>query len=66
MFNADSSTVRVAAGAHYARRGWWWQQLWGHHYRALWATPVTAPVLRLGALGLEPVRACAGAASWFG
>jgi hypothetical protein len=57
VFSADSSTVQVAAGAHYARRGWWWQQLWGHHYRALWATPVTAPVLRLGALGLQPVRA---------
>ncbi|MDJ0366054.1 hypothetical protein QMK33_12895 [Hymenobacter sp. H14-R3] len=56
VFNADSSTVRVAAGAHYARRGWWWQRLWGRHYRQLWATPVTAPVLRLGAMGLQPVR----------
>jgi hypothetical protein len=57
VFGADSSTVQVAAGAHYARRGWWWQHLWGRHYRALWATPVTAPVLRLGAVGLQPVRA---------
>ncbi len=56
VFNADSSTVRVAAGAQYARRGWWWQHLWGRHYRALWATPVTAPVLRLGAVGLQPLR----------
>ena len=56
-FSPDSSTVRVAAGAAYARRGWWWQHLWGRHYRALWATPVTAPVLRLGAAGLRPVGA---------
>jgi hypothetical protein len=57
VFNADSSTVRVAAGAHYARRGWLWQRLWGRHYRPLWATPVSAPVLRLGQLGLTPLRA---------
>jgi len=57
VFSADSSVVRVAAGAHYARRGWWWQHLWGRHYRPLWATPVTAPVLRLGAVGLTPIRA---------
>jgi hypothetical protein len=57
VFSADSSTVRVAAGAHYARRGWLWQRLWGRHYRPLWATPVSAPVLRLGAAGLLPVRA---------
>ncbi|QKG55533.1 hypothetical protein GKZ68_02080 [Hymenobacter sp. BRD128] len=57
IFSADSSAVRVAAGAHYARRGWLWQRLWGRHYRPLWATPVSAPVLRLGALGLTPLRA---------
>ena len=57
VFNADSSVVRVAAGAHYARRGWLWQRLWGRHYRPLWATPVSAPTLRLGAAGLEPLRA---------
>ena len=57
VFSADSATVRVAAGAHYARRGWWWQHLWGAHYRQLWATPVTVPVLRLGAAGLRPVQA---------
>ena len=57
VFSSDSSAVRVAAGAHYARRGWGWQRLWGRHYRALWATPVTAPVLRLGAAGLVPQRA---------
>jgi hypothetical protein len=57
VFNADSSTVRVAAGAHYARRGWWWERLWGRHYRPLWATPVSAPVLRLGAQGLTPLHA---------
>lgn len=57
VFSADSSVVRVAAGAHYARRGWLWQHLWGRHYRPLWATPVSAPTLRLGAAGLEPLRA---------
>jgi hypothetical protein len=57
VFSADSSVVRVAAGAHYARRGWLWQHLWGRHYRPLWATPVSAPTLRLGAAGLRPLRA---------
>jgi hypothetical protein len=57
LFSADSATVRVAAGAHYARRGAWWQRLWGPHYRQLWATPVTVPVLRLGAAGLRPLHA---------
>ena len=57
IFSPDSAMVRVAAGAHYARRGWWWQRLWGPHYRQLWATPVSAPVLRLGAAGLRPVQA---------
>jgi hypothetical protein len=57
VFSSDSSMVRVAAGAHYARRGWLWQHLWGRHYRPLWATPVSAPVLRLGALELLPLRA---------
>ncbi|WP_345236275.1 hypothetical protein [Hymenobacter saemangeumensis] len=45
---ADSSTVRTAAGTHYDRSAVW-QLFWGKHYRELWATPVTAPVLRLGA-----------------
>jgi len=57
VFSPDSSTVRVAPGPHYARRGWLWQHLWGRHYRPLWAAPVTAPVLRLGAAGLVPLRA---------
>ncbi len=56
VFSPDSSVVRVAAGPHYARRGWWWQHLWGPHYRQLWATPVSAPTLRLGAAGLRPTR----------
>jgi hypothetical protein len=55
-FGPDSAWVRVAAGAHYARRSGWWQRLWGPHYRQLWATPVTAPVLRLGRAGLLPVQ----------
>lgn len=56
VFGPDSAWVRVAAGAHYARRGWWWQRLWGPHYRQLWATPVSAPVLRLGRAGLLPLQ----------
>ena len=56
VFSPDSSVGRVAAGPHYARRGWWWQHLWGPHYRQLWATPVSAPTLRLGAAGLRPTR----------
>jgi hypothetical protein len=56
VFGPDSAWVRVAAGAHYAQRGWWWQRLCGPHYRQLWATPVTAPVLRLGAAELLPVQ----------
>jgi hypothetical protein len=57
VFGPDSAWVRVAAGAHYARRGWWWQRLCGPHYRQLWATPVSAPVLRLGPAGLLPLQA---------
>ncbi len=57
VFGPDSAWVRVAAGAHYARRGWWWQRLWGAHHRSLWAVPVTAPVLRLGAAELLPLQA---------
>ncbi|GAA4506195.1 hypothetical protein GCM10023172_35170 [Hymenobacter ginsengisoli] len=57
VFTTDSSRVQVAAGAHYAQRGWLWQRLWGRHYRALWATPVSAPVLRLGQQGFTPLRA---------
>lgn len=56
IFGPDSAWVRVAAGAHYARRGWWWQRLCGPHYRPLWATSVSAPVLRLGTAGLLPVQ----------
>ncbi|MVN75613.1 hypothetical protein GO988_04670 [Hymenobacter sp. HMF4947] len=54
VFSADSAQVRVAAGAQYARRGWWWRHLWGEHYRRQWAVPVTVPVLRLGAVELQP------------
>ena len=55
-FSADSTRVRVAAGAQYDRHGWWWRHLWGEHYRRLWAAPVSAPVLQLGAAELKPVR----------
>ncbi|GAC1588086.1 MAG: hypothetical protein NVS3B25_04490 [Hymenobacter sp.] len=56
---ADSATVRVAAGPQYAR-GAVWRFFWGAHYRDVWATPVTVPVLRLAAAatgGLTPLQA---------
>lgn len=56
VFGPDSAWARVAAGAHYAQRGWWWRRLWGQHYRQVWAVPVTAPVLRLGAAELLPTQ----------
>ncbi len=55
----DSATVRVAAGPHYAR-GAVWRFFWGTHYRNLWTTPVTVPVLRLATAvpgGLTPMQA---------
>ncbi len=55
---ADSASVQVAAGPEYAA-GPVWAALWGRHHRALWATPVTARVLRLGPAapgGLRPVH----------
>ncbi len=55
---ADSATVKLAAGPQYARGGVW-QFFWGRHYRAIWATPVTAPVLRLATAvpgGLVPLQ----------
>lgn len=51
--------MQVAAVPEYAT-GPLWRVLWGVHHRALWATPVSAPVLRLGPAGpggLHPLRA---------
>ncbi|MBO2011075.1 hypothetical protein [Hymenobacter negativus] len=56
---ADSSTVRVAAGPQYTR-GAVWRFFWGRHYRDIWATPVTVPVVRLATIipdTLTPTRA---------
>lgn len=56
---ADSATVRVAAGPQYAR-GAVWRFFWGTHYRNIWATPVTVPVVRLATALLDtltPTRA---------
>ena len=55
---ADSASVQVAAGPEYAA-GVVWSALWGQHHRALWTTPVTAPVLHLGPAApgaLRPLR----------
>lgn len=54
----DSASVQVAAGPEYVA-GPLWRALWGVHHRALWAMPVSAPVLRLGPDGpggLHPLR----------
>lgn len=51
----DSASVQVAAGPEYAA-GAAWRTLWGAHYRPLWQTPVTAPVLHLGPLGPAALR----------
>ena len=59
VWASDSATVRVAAGPQY-NRGAVWRFFFGTHYRALWATPVTVPVLRLATAvpgGLTPVQA---------
>jgi hypothetical protein len=56
---ADSATVRVAAGPEY-QRGASGRFFWGQHYRAVWATLVTVPVVTLAnALpgGLVPLQA---------
>ncbi|MBJ6109183.1 hypothetical protein JAO73_09185 [Hymenobacter sp. BT523] len=55
----DSATVTLAAGPQYAR-GPVWRFFWGAHYRSLWATPVTVPVIRLARAELDsltPMRA---------
>ncbi|MBF9140561.1 hypothetical protein [Hymenobacter properus] len=58
-WDADSTSVRVPAGPQYAR-GAVWRFFWGQHYRGIWNTPVTAPVLRLASAerdSLLPLRA---------
>ena len=55
----DSASVRVAPGPQYAR-GAVWRAFFGQHYRTIWNTPVTVPVLRLATAvpgGLRPVQA---------
>jgi hypothetical protein len=55
---ADSASVRVVPGPQYAR-GAVWRIFFGQHYRALWNTPVTVPVLRLATAvpgGLLPLQ----------
>ncbi|MFD2719970.1 hypothetical protein ACFST9_14675 [Hymenobacter monticola] len=51
-------TVRTVAGAQY-ERGRLHRWLWGTHYRTIWATPVTVPVLHLATAvpgGFTPLR----------
>ena len=50
-----TDTVRVTAGRHY-QHGFVHNVLLGKHYRAAWATPVQAPVLRPRALGTGGLR----------
>jgi hypothetical protein len=42
-----TDTVRVVAGRHYNRHSGFYCLFLGRHYRRVWATPVTVPVLRL-------------------
>ncbi|MCI1187634.1 hypothetical protein MON38_09395 [Hymenobacter sp. DH14] len=59
IWAADSASVRVAPGPQYAR-GAVWRAFFGQHYRTLWNTPVTVPVLRLATAvpgGLVPLQA---------
>ena len=59
QWSADSTMVRLAAGPQYARSAAW-QFFFGTHYRQVWATPVTVPVLRLATAvpgGLVPLQA---------
>ncbi|MBF9220429.1 hypothetical protein [Hymenobacter ruricola] len=59
QWSPDSASVRLAAGPQYAR-GPVWRFFWGAHYRQLWATPVTVPVIRLAQAELDsltPLRA---------
>ncbi|WP_460619561.1 hypothetical protein [Hymenobacter ruber] len=59
QWSADSTTVRLAAGPQYARSTVW-KFFFGKHYRSVWATSVTVPVLRLATAvpgGLVPVQA---------
>jgi hypothetical protein len=54
---AGTDTVRVVAGRHYNRHSALYRFFMGHHYRRVWAAPVTAPVLRLATArpgGLRP------------
>jgi hypothetical protein len=54
----SDSTVQVAAGPQYARSAIH-KFFWGRHYRALWALPVTVPVVLLRTAvpgGLTPVQ----------
>ena len=56
---ADSTSVRLAPGAQY-NRGAVWRFFLGAHYRDLWATPVTVPVVRMATAvpgGLTPMQA---------
>ncbi len=58
-WSTDSTTVRMAAGPQYARSTAW-QFFFGTHYRSIWATTVTVPVLRLATAvpgGLVPMQA---------
>jgi hypothetical protein len=55
---AGQDSVRVAAGSAY-ERGLVHRLLWGRHYRAVWATPVTVPTWQAATAvpgGLTPLK----------
>ena len=61
---AIQDTVTVVPGARYGA-GWMKRWLLGDHYRALWTTPLSVPVLDLGRTGgrLTPERRIGGKAN---
>jgi hypothetical protein len=52
--SGSPDSARVTIGRHYADHGRVYRWVYGDHYRALWATSVTLPVLRLAALPGQP------------
>ncbi len=52
--SGSPDSARVTVGRHYAAYGRGFRWFFGDHYRALWATPVTLPILRLSQLPGAP------------
>ena len=53
---ASTDTVRGVAGRHYNRHSALYRFFMGHHYRRVWAAPVSVPVLHLATAGPGGLR----------